>query len=98
MRFRFQGFRFPVSGFCREVNDNFSELGSHSLLAIRFVAKVREGLQIELPLHALFQAPTLAGMAVLAAATLRGYMCRGNWRSVWNGANLRQFWEIGILL
>jgi len=58
------------------VNDNFFEPGSHSLLAMRLVASFREGLQIELPLHAPFQAPTLSGMAVLAAATLRDYMCR----------------------
>ncbi len=45
------------------VNDNFFELGGHSLLATQFVSTVRKQFQIELPLHVIFDSPTVAEMA-----------------------------------
>ena len=47
------------------INDNFFDLGGHSLTAARVVTRAIKHFQLELPLAALFQAPTVADMALV---------------------------------
>ena len=46
------------------VDDNFFLLGVHSLLGAQVIARVAETFDVDLPLHILFTAPTVAQLAV----------------------------------
>ncbi|MEH1824939.1 MAG: amino acid adenylation domain-containing protein [Nostoc sp.] len=47
------------------VNDNFFQLGGHSLIATQLLSRVREVFQVELSFHHIFDKPTIAGLAQL---------------------------------
>jgi hypothetical protein len=50
------------------IHDNFFELGGHSLFAARVLSRVRSGLKVSLSVEAIFEAPTIAELAVRVAA------------------------------
>jgi len=50
------------------IHDNFFDLGGHSLAASRVISRVITSFQLELPLKALFESPTVAEMAAVIEA------------------------------
>jgi thioesterase domain-containing protein/acyl carrier protein len=52
------------------VQDNFFDLGGHSLIAVRLFAQVKRTFSVEFPISILFEAPTIEACADLIAAAI----------------------------
>jgi acyl transferase domain-containing protein/thioesterase domain-containing protein len=52
------------------VQDNFFDLGGHSLIAVRMFAKVKKTFSVDFPISILFEAPTIEAVAALISAAM----------------------------
>jgi acyl carrier protein len=57
-------------------DDNFFQLGSDSLQAVRSVARVRQQLGVEVPVSAVFTSPTVSALAARVEDLLLEYVVR----------------------
>ena len=53
------------------VHDDFFALGGHSLLATRICSRIRDAFHIEVPLHVIFDRPSVAGLSAWVASLTR---------------------------
>jgi acyl carrier protein len=45
------------------VEENFFEMGGHSLLTTQVISRIRQALAVEIPVRMLFERPTISGLA-----------------------------------
>ncbi|HSU54720.1 MAG TPA: MupA/Atu3671 family FMN-dependent luciferase-like monooxygenase, partial [Candidatus Dormibacteraeota bacterium] len=53
------------------LEDNLFDLGGHSLLITRIISRIRKRFEVEVPIHAFFETPTLGEIAGLVEAALQ---------------------------
>jgi amino acid adenylation domain-containing protein len=61
-----------VLGVRPGAHDSFFDLGGHSLRATQVIGRIRRAFGVDLPVRALFEDPTVAGLAARAAEARRG--------------------------
>jgi natural product biosynthesis luciferase-like monooxygenase protein/amino acid adenylation domain-containing protein len=68
------------------VSDHFFEIGGHSLMAIRVLARIRATHGVDLPVRVLFERPTVAALAEEISARLAGASAEVPLRPLADGA------------
>jgi amino acid adenylation domain-containing protein len=81
------------------VEENFFQVGGHSLVAMQLVSRVQEAFRLDLPVRAVFESPSIAAMARKIEACLRAGAqavaapCK---RTSWTGRLPLSFGQRGI--
>jgi acyl transferase domain-containing protein/acyl carrier protein len=70
------------------IHDDFFELGGHSLLAIQLLSRLRETFQVDFSVNLIFEAPTVAQLAVKIATM------QAEEKPVQEAANLEQMLDL----
>jgi non-ribosomal peptide synthetase component F len=60
------------------LSDNLFDLGGHSLLITRIMSRIRKSFQIDVPIHAFFETPTVADIAALIDAKKKTQKSNGS--------------------
>jgi thioesterase domain-containing protein/acyl carrier protein len=72
--FKTESFHFGPSQI--NVHDGFFEFGGHSLAAMHLISRIEAVFEVKLPLHRLFESPSIAGLARYIEAERQGEVSR----------------------
>jgi acyl carrier protein len=54
------------------IYDDFFQLGGQSILAIQIIQRINQTFQVNIPMRAMFEEPTIIGLALLVEETIIG--------------------------
>jgi acyl carrier protein len=57
--------------------DNLFDLGGHSLLITRIISRIRNIFQVDVPIHAFFETPTISAIAALVESQIETGRTKG---------------------
>jgi len=76
------------------VYDDFFDLGGHSLMATQILSRLRDSVNVEIPLRAMYEIPTVANLAEAVEAATRNLFLHREHTAIIDGA---VYWEEGEL-